>query len=77
VEYKLTILAKVGVNERNLKDLEIKSNPTTMAQVEDKPTILAKVGVMKEMQGDKFKSSLTILQGWLWTISLQGVDNLS
>jgi hypothetical protein len=35
-----------------------KSNPTTMAQVEDKPTVLAKVGVIKEMQENKFKPSL-------------------
>jgi hypothetical protein len=30
--------------------LESKSNPTTMAQVEDKPTVLAKVGVIKELK---------------------------
>jgi hypothetical protein len=35
-----------------------KSNPTTMAQVEDKPTILDKVGVIKEMKENKFKPSL-------------------
>jgi hypothetical protein len=35
-----------------------KSNPTTMAQVEAKPTVLAKVGVIKEMQENKFEPSL-------------------
>jgi hypothetical protein len=35
-----------------------KSNPTTIAQVEDKPIVLAKVGVIKEMRGNKFKPSL-------------------
>jgi hypothetical protein len=34
----------------NLNDLESKRNPTTMAQVEDKPTVLAKVGVIKEFK---------------------------
>jgi hypothetical protein len=38
--------------------LEIKEQLSTMAQVEDKPTILAKVGVIKEMQENKFKLSL-------------------
>jgi hypothetical protein len=35
-----------------------KSNPTTMAQVEDKPTVLAKVGIIKEMQEIKYNPSL-------------------
>jgi hypothetical protein len=35
-----------------------KSNPTTMAQVEDKLTVLAKVGVIKEIQENKCKPRL-------------------
>jgi hypothetical protein len=34
----------------NLNNLGSKSNPTAMAQVEDKPTDLAKVGVIKELK---------------------------
>jgi hypothetical protein len=38
--------------------LESKRNSTTMTQVEDKPTVLAKVGVIKETKGNKSNSSL-------------------